>query len=338
VRTLPAVSVVFPVFNAASSLPLAINALVGQSLTSWECLAVDDGSTDDSPHILARWADQDPRVRLIARPHSGIVAALNAGVAAAAAPLIARFDADDTCAPSRLERQLGFLAAHPEIDVIACQVAYQSSFGPQGGFAEYVRWTNSLLSPREHALNRFVDAPVVHPTIVARRALFETYGSYRADPAWPEDFELWLRWMQAGAAFAKLPAQLYTWTDRPDRLSRCDARYDQARFYECKAAYLASGPLAGHSDVAVWGAGRLTRQRAEMLSRHGLSIRFYVDIDPRRIGRSIHGRPVIDRAQLAAQPDLPLVAYVASRGARDQIRRWLSGTRYVEGQNFWCAA
>jgi glycosyltransferase involved in cell wall biosynthesis len=335
---MPRVSVIFPVFDAEHTVDRALQSLSAQSLTDWECWAVDDGSTDQSARILADWAGRDPRVHVLAQPHAGIVSALNAGLDRASAPFIARLDADDVCRSARLERQCAFLEAHPGIGVASCQVSYQSTFGPQGGFATYVDWTNALLSSRDHWLNRFIDAPVVHPTIMARRELYDRFGAYRDTPPWPEDFELWLRWMHAGVAFAKVPEVLYTWTDRPDRLSRRDRRYAMSRFYECKAAYLASGPLRDTPAIGVWGAGRLTRKRAELLVRHNIDIRFYVDVDPRRIGQRIHDRPVLSRAELDDAPAIPLVSFVASRGARDEIRGWLRDSRYVEGENFWCAA
>jgi len=335
---MPRVDVIFPVYNAAPTLERALDSLCAQSFTDWICWAVDDGSTDTSPRILAHRSRHDARVHVLTRPHAGIVSALNAGLACAQAPLVARLDADDACHPARFERQVAFLDTHAAIGVAACQVAYQSTFGPQGGFATYVRWVNSLTSARDHRLNRFIDAPVVHPTVMARRELFDRYGAYRDSPPWPEDFELWLRWMEAGVDFAKVPELLYTWVDRPDRLSRHDTRYAMARFYECKAAYLASGPLRNTPAIGVWGAGRLTRKRAELLTAHGIDIQFYVDVDRRRIGQRIHDRPVLSRAELDHAPDIPLVTYVASRGARDQIRGWLRDTRYVEGRNFWCAA
>ena len=105
-----------------------------------------------------------------------------------------------------------------------------------------------------------------------------------------------------------------------------------------KAYYLTRGPLKRCSRVGIWGAGRLTRKRAEMLVDYGVNIIFYVDVDPRKIGQVIHGRTVLSPDQLSDAPDVPLISYVASRGARDDIRYRLSGTRYREGVNFWCAA
>jgi len=171
-----------------------------------------------------------------------------------------------------------------------------------------------------------------------RKEVLEKYGGYSQTPDWPEDYELWLRWMQNCVSFAKVPEYLFHWTDRIDRLSRIHELYSVEAFYECKTHYLAAGPLKNCSRIGIWGAGRLTRKRAELLTNFGKEIIFYVDIDPRKIGQTIHNRPVIPPGKIEEMPEVPIIAYVGSRGARDDIRSRLKGSRYIEGKNFWCAA
>ncbi len=334
--TTPCVEIILPVYNAAATLDRALASLCAQTMPAWECLLVDDGSTDATPDLCAQWARRDARVRVLSCAHGGIVRALNTGLAAAHAPFVARMDADDESLPARLARQLELLEANPDLGVASCLVAHVPVHGEQQGFNVYVEWTNSLRTPEEHARNRFIESPLVHPTAMWRREAAPVH--YRESPCWPEDYDLWLRLMQAGVKFAKVPEVLYRWHDPPERLSRTCARYSVDAFYECKAYYLAAGPLAGCREVGIWGAGRPTRKRAALLERHGVRIAFYVDIDPRKTGTTIGGRPVLAPADLAGAPDIPLLAYVGSRGARDIIRAHLAGSRYREGENFWCAA
>src|SRR5438045_3826610 len=94
-----------PAFNAARTLSSALHSVQRQTERDWECVVVDDGSSDHTRATAAEFARTDPRVRLIAREHSGIVAALQAGLAECRAPLIARFDADDLMSRRRLELQ-----------------------------------------------------------------------------------------------------------------------------------------------------------------------------------------------------------------------------------------
>lgn len=88
----------------------------------------------------------------------------------------------------------------------------------------------------------------------------------------------------------------------------------------------------------VWGAGRPTRRRVAHLEHHGLSIDGFIDIDRRNTGRLVAGGPVMAAADLPGPGEIFVLGYVASRGARDLIRRALAGRGHVEGRNFLMCA
>jgi glycosyltransferase involved in cell wall biosynthesis len=115
---MPRVSVLLPVRNGARWLNKAVESVLAQTLSDLELLAVDDGSTDATPEILAGFAARDSRVRLLRQRGVGLVAALNAGLAMARAPITARLDADDIALPHRLERQLLHLDRNGEIGLL----------------------------------------------------------------------------------------------------------------------------------------------------------------------------------------------------------------------------
>lgn len=166
------------------------------------------------------------------------------------------------------------------------------------------------------------------------------HGPYRDGP-FPEDYELWLRWLDAGVRMSKLPEALYTWNDLPTRLSRTHPRYGVAGFYRTKALYLArwlakNNPF--HPRVLVMGAGRVTRRRAEMLFEHGVDIAACADIDPRKVGRVVAGRRVIHRDELPCPGDSFILSYVAGHGAAEEISAFLESRWLVQGQDFLLAA
>jgi glycosyltransferase involved in cell wall biosynthesis len=337
---MPRVSVVLPAFQAAATLGPALDSMRAQTLPDWELIAVDDGSTDATPAILAEHAAADSRIRVFTRPHTGLVPALNFALNQARAPLIARMDADDLSHPQRLARQTDCLAAHPELGLVGCQIAFGGNPAAQAGYALHVQWLNSLLDPDTIARERFVESPFAHPSVLFRRDLIHRLGGYR-DGDFPEDYELWLRWLDAGVRMAKVPATLLTWNDSPDRLSRTHPRYRPDAFYHCKAAYLARhlrrALPAGH-PLLIWGAGRPTRRRAGFLCALGFAFAAYIDIDPRKIGRSFANTPVIAPAALPAPGTAFVLGYVAKRGARDLIRGHLCRQGYAEGRDFLFAA
>src|SRR5262249_44157290 len=112
----PRVSVVIPTYNRSHSVGTAMRSAIAQELAALECIVLDDGSVDDTPAVVSNIADD--RVRYIRRPHAGVAAARNAGVAAARANIIAFLDSDDIWRPEKLRREVNFLDGHPEVDAV----------------------------------------------------------------------------------------------------------------------------------------------------------------------------------------------------------------------------
>jgi glycosyltransferase involved in cell wall biosynthesis len=343
------VSIVLPAYNAAPTIGRAVASVRAQTFSDWELIAVDDGSTDGTREMLEDIARGDPRVRVIGRAHQGVVAALNAGLAAAEGEFIARMDADDEAHPERLAAQVEFLRApeNRDIGLAGCLVEFGGDRAASAGYALHVDWLNSLITSDEIALNRFVESPLAHPSVMFRRELVEKLGGYRAGD-FPEDYELWLRWLDAGVRMAKMPRVLLRWNDPPMRLSRRDARYAPEAFFCLKAEWiarevrraLAGDAGRGERKILIWGAGRPTRKRASSLEAHGLRIAGYIDIDARKVTPAIGGTgaPVLAPAELPPAGEAFVLGYVASRGARELIRGELRTRGYAEGRDFLMCA
>jgi cellulose synthase/poly-beta-1,6-N-acetylglucosamine synthase-like glycosyltransferase len=330
-----------PCYNAASTLDEAIESIAAQTLTDFELVAVDDGSSDGTGALLEAWVERDSRVRLHRRPHTGIVEALNAGLGACRAPLVARMDADDRAHPERLACQVAYLEQHPEVAVVGCRVEGFPRGQVRQGFQIYIEWLNSLITPEEIARQIFVESPLTHPSVLMRREWIQRVGGYQ-DNAWPEDYDLWLRLHQAGARLAKVPEVLLQWREHPSRLTRTDRRYSVENFLRAKARYLVAGPLQGREAVIVWGAGQMGRRLTKHLLRQGAPLAAFVDIDPAKIGRRRRGAAVIAPADLPAlwsQLAAPiLLAAVGARGARALIRDQLTAMGLREGEDWWAVA
>ena len=162
-------------------------------------------------------------------------------------------------------------------------------------------------------------------------------GGYE-DRGWPEDYDLLLRYAAAGHRLAKVPQVLLEWREGAGRAFRTDPRYDKESFRRCKAHYLARGPLAGGRPIWMWGAGIGGKKLARALEREGVTIRSFVDIDPKKIGRERRGRPIIPPEELKPGPGEMIVAAVAARGAREEVRERLRALGFTEGTDFICAA
>jgi glycosyltransferase involved in cell wall biosynthesis len=332
------VSVLLPVRNAAATIARAVASVQAQTLRDWELVVVDDGSTDGTRDWLRRAAVTDARIRLVEQPARGLVPALNAGLAAARGRFIARMDADDECHPERLAAQAEWLETNPPTGLVACLAAFGGDRAANAGYALHVDWLNSLVTPREIALNRFVESPLAHPSVMFRREVVERHGGYRAGN-FPEDYELWLRWLDAGVVMVKVPRELLTWHDAPGRLSRTDPRYDPEAFFRVKAEYVARHlGRSEHREIWIWGAGRPTRKRAAHLGVHGVRIAGYIDVDAKKTGKLVGGVPVIAPEALPPPGSRLVLGYVSKRGAREFIRAELTRRGYAEGRDFLMCA
>jgi glycosyltransferase involved in cell wall biosynthesis len=203
VRREPLVSIILPVWNGAQYLAEAVESLLDQTFEAFELLIVNDGSTDLTSSRAHHFARRDPRVKVIELAHSGIVAALNAGLAAARAPYIARMDCDDYSLPTRLENQVAYLNSHPGCVAVGGDIEIIDEAGELIGHLSF---------PRDHAdilrtLLTHSGNAIPHPTVMMRAAAVKAVGGYSAPHFPAEDFGLWLRLAEVGE-LANLPQKL----------------------------------------------------------------------------------------------------------------------------------
>lgn len=339
----PSVSVLLPARNAEHTLREALTSLRGQTLTDWECILVDDASSDRTGQIARAFCAADARFRLYRRTKShGIIPALNQAAREARAPYLARQDADDVSSPARLGKTLALLESSPRLGAVACRVRLfpREHIGP--GWRAYGEWLNALVSPEEIAREIYVESPLPHPSVIMRAEAFEGCGGYR-DRGWPEDYDLWLRMHAAGWQFAKPPEILYAWRHHEGRLTHGHPRYDPAAFLACKLHHL--GPRLEETAILIWGAGRDGLRLDRALRAQGRRPVAFIDIDPRKIGGDRQGCPVLSPQDLGSRhewprgtekrPPLVLVA-VGAKGARQLIRDRLLSAGWTEGDDFIC--
>lgn len=338
---MPRVSVLMPCYNASATLDLAIESILGQSLVDFEAIVVDDGSDDETHARLQKWARRDARIRVLAQSHAGIVQALNLGLGYCQADYVARMDADDVSLPERLDQQANFLDKNPSIDLVSCQVRGFPSDQVREGFLVYLEWLNDLISDDDIRREIFVESPLPHPSVMFRKQKVLTLGAYQ-EHTWAEDYDLWLRMYLAGLHFAKIPQVLVEWREHEERLTRTDSRYSLENFLRAKAFYLVHGPLLNRDAVIVWGAGMIGRRLTRQLRKQNAPVKAFVDIDPRKIGRTKLNLEVIAPQDLMAcwkrYKHPVILACVGARGARQLIRQELQRLGFHEGRDWWGAA
>lgn len=196
----PLVSVVISVFNSGAFLKPALDSILQQTLKNVEYIIIDDGSTDGSGELILQYAAHDERIRCVSHAVSrGLPTSLNEAIELATGKFIARMDSDDVALPERLEKQVTFLEAHPEIGIIGTWAREINEHGVLG---------RAYTPPTEQALilwRACFANPFLHPTVMVRAKVFKAH-KYNETFNKSQDFELWSRLLfQEGIIPANLP-------------------------------------------------------------------------------------------------------------------------------------
>jgi len=204
----PQISVLMPTRNAEAFVGEAVESILGQTVIDFELLVLDGGSTDRTLTILAGFGD--PRLRVLAVPGAGIVAALNYGLEHARAPWVARQDADDISLPRRFELQLNALKG--ERGSIFCHTAVEF-IGENSHSLKHARFPRSQALM---ALRLCWQCGIVHSTVMFSKESAVAVGGYRGSHA--EDYDLWGRLIERGR-FVGIPQKLVQFRLHPVSLS-----------------------------------------------------------------------------------------------------------------------
>jgi glycosyltransferase involved in cell wall biosynthesis len=327
-------SVLLPARNAGPTLPAALEGLFAQrGAPPFEIVCVDDASSDDTPRILAAAGRADPRLVVVQGEGRGLVAALQLGLGRCRGDVIARMDADDLVHPDRLRLQADALARDPSLGAVGSLVrCFPRPIS--AGLARLEDWLDSVVSKEECRRARFIEAPLVHPSMTFRRSAVLAVGGFR-DEAWAEDWDLQLRLLEAGFELCKVPEVLLWWRDSPQRLTRVGPAYAPARMIELRAHHLARGPLRGRL-FDLWGAGPTGKRLARALETRGLRPRRFIDVAKgKRVAR---GLEVVPPAALGPPGEALVLCAVGASGAREEIRADLARRGYAEGKDYLFAA
>lgn len=333
---MPSVSVLLPFVNENTRLEHATASILNQSFTDFELILINNGSDDATIAVASGLKINDQRIVLLHENEQGIAFALNKGLRYARGKYIARMDADDISLATRLEKQVAFLEKHPSIDVVATQTHFKSEILAADGFKIFTEWQNSICSPAEHALFRFIESPIAHPTVMFRKNLIDQYGYYSTEKL-PEDYELWLRWMEQDVQFQKIAEPLLVWNDHAARLSRCSENYSKAAFFETKMGFLArwvKKNVATERSIIICGSSKTVRMRAAILQEHGICIHGFTDVK-KRPNRSI---PFVPLHEIQKPDQVFLINFISKRGVGEAIRNHFTALGFCEGIDFILAA
>jgi len=194
----PLISVVMPVRNVAPFVGASIQSILEQTLSDFELVILDDGSTDETAEVVGAWAEKDNRIRFFqSKENLGLRSSSNAVVSHSRADIIARMDGDDISLPDRLRRQWELLKSDDDAVLVGTLSVGMDAEG-------------RLVRPRDRwrLVRRSNFAPFPHGSIMYRRQAFDEIGGYGHFGGLGEDQDLFLRLAQKGKVLV-IPDVLY---------------------------------------------------------------------------------------------------------------------------------
>lgn len=274
-------------------------------------------------------AVNDARVRVLrVESTSTFAAALELGRAACRGPFCARMDSDDVMHPLRLAEQVAFLQEHDVAAVAARVKVLPKSTTLMHG---YVGWQNGILSPFDHQKEMWIEQPLCNPSTMFRSAAVHAVGGYRV-VGWPEDYDLFLRLMTAGFKIEKMPVVRHGWRQHRGQVTRTKPWQTRDAIAACKAWHLTRTFELHRRDVWILGSGKEGRRISRSLKAEGVVVAAFVDVDPQKIGKTVHGAPVVAAAAFSrAGLNTFAIGAVGTSGARGLVRALLLERCYVEG-------
>jgi glycosyltransferase involved in cell wall biosynthesis len=189
----PAISIVMPAYNAEMYIREAIDSVICQSFPDFECIVVDDGSTDGTRDIIRAYHDK--RIVLLENKHD-FIASLNLGMDAARGRYIARMDADDIMHPDRLKIQYAIMESEPSITVCGTWIQHTGKGLLPGGIS------GSIIGLVEYPLLQFLKGNFMyHPTAMIRKDFLKENQLSYENYAYAEDLKLWTEIAKLGGVF-----------------------------------------------------------------------------------------------------------------------------------------
>ncbi|MBP9742285.1 MAG: glycosyltransferase family 2 protein [Burkholderiales bacterium] len=201
--SLPYVSVIMPVYNAANYLSSSIESVLNQSYNNFELLIVDDCSTDNSYSILENYAAQDHRIKLFKNAKNSKQAySRNFAIKQSSGKYLAFLDADDVCVKTRLEQQVQFLETNNNIGLCASRIDFITPIDDINPNNEYIPATHDEI---KSYISLFYN-PLAQSTVMLKSSILKDNDIYYQESLGgvTEDFTLWINLLDIGVQFAIL--------------------------------------------------------------------------------------------------------------------------------------
>lgn len=327
----PKLSLIMPFFNAGLYLAEALESLQAQSESSWELIAIDDFSEDESLAILKSFAEKDSRIKVFHNVEKGIVPALNLGFSHCQGTYIGRCDADDIYPPERLAQMRSLLERSAPKTVVTGMVSYFSDQNVSRGYRRYEAWLNETNIRGQSWAQVYRECVIASPNWLISREEFSEIGGFKG-LSYPEDYDLVFRWYQAGFQVECVADVCLYWREHPLRTSRLSKHYQQKAFFALKIKRFLE--LESFNRLYLWGHGKKAKICAAHLKKAGVSFA-WMDLKERskknKTGLKVQDYRLTDLSNGAKL----LIGVYPDPSERRNIEDFLLSQNKIEGKDFW---
>jgi glycosyltransferase involved in cell wall biosynthesis len=310
----PLISVLLPIYNAEEFLQRTLDSLFYQTFTSFEIIAINDGSTDTSSDILKLYAERDSRITVIDQENKGLVATLNIAASHAKGKYIARMDSDDISLPRRFELQIQAFKDNPNAVLVG------------GGFDvmdedEDILYHDAVTTEKEELFRAlYTRNPLAHGSVMFLKTAFDSCGGYSDECGPTEDYELWTRLTEYGDIVAVAPT-IFRWRINPNGITRTKEKIMSEYMKKNTHKFTIDHPV---NPVSLSYLKRRGRYYVTTYAQHGVGMKHTMLRDCTSLGMSF----VRTRNYSKALQQFIAVALTGRTGLRIVIERFKNTSRY----------
>ena len=324
------VSIIIPCRNAAEFLDETLLSIRNQSFIDWECILVDDHSTDSSLEVFNEFAAEDARFQSFKNTGVGVIQALQCGYKHSTSTIITRMDADDLMPVNKLSNLLKALEEKGTGHVATGKVKYFDALGE--GFKNYERWLNKLIDENSHRAHLYKECVIASPNWMLYRKDFERIGAFDS-AVYPEDYELVFRMFSGGLKVAAVNEVTHLWRDHEQRASRVSTLYAANTFLPLKLSWFLKLNRDETKKLILLGAGKKGKAIAKELKRLGMEFIWQTN-NPKKIGHFIYEVEVHSQ-YLPEKTDAQVLLGLSSPGEVSQLEEELSAKEFDLGEDYF---
>ena len=202
------VSIIVPCYNQAQFLDEALQSVLDQTHSNWECIIVNDGSPDNTEEVAHEWLEKDARFKYIYQKNGGLSSARNAGIAMAKGEFILPLDADDRIGPNYLSLAIDVFQKDCDVKVVYCKA---EKFGEEEGI-----WQLSTFSIFDLALHNMIFCSAIF-----KREDWKFAGGYDINMIYGlEDWEFWIAILKNGGNVKRIESVSFYYRIRKNSMAR----------------------------------------------------------------------------------------------------------------------